>query len=415
MLLSTFNRATRETSFLSELLSPFSSEEFLTGILGQKMLYVPGGKKTFSRLFSWDELNRILAEHRLEPPRLRLVQKGVPPERLQVVRKPGSSSILHRGIAASGLLDIEALNAHLGAGATLVMDAVEQASPRLAMLCDEFARHFCVHSQVNAYATFGGIEGFGLHWDDHDVLIVQIAGRKVWRVFETTQTAPLLHTPEMDHAPAGDPAFNEALEAGDVLYLPRGWWHAPQGIGEPSLHLTIGLPRPTGADLLDWLMNRLLGASEVRRDLPRFGDAEATIKHSRDLKQVIDRMWDDGIVEQFLVERVGTIGARVRPCLPFGVIVPAPSAWADKRVCFNGVGYSMRQAEEKPYATIFTFAGHTCEVEEGLTPVIYALLQGGKLSISDLKAAAGESIDEAAIADVLHQLIALGVLRVEPE
>jgi hypothetical protein len=53
-----------------------------------------------------------------------------------------------------------------------------------------------------------------------------------------------------------------------VLYLPRGHWHAAVGLGEPSLHLTIGLTRKTGADLLHWLADEALTQEPGRADLP---------------------------------------------------------------------------------------------------------------------------------------------------
>ncbi|MGH3831563.1 MAG: JmjC domain-containing protein [Pseudonocardiaceae bacterium] len=33
--------------------------------------------------------------------------------------------------------------------------------------------------------------GFDLHWDDHDVIVVQLAGSKMWEVRGTSRPAPL--------------------------------------------------------------------------------------------------------------------------------------------------------------------------------------------------------------------------------
>jgi ribosomal protein L16 Arg81 hydroxylase len=38
---------------------------------------------------------------------------------------------------------------------------------------------------ANAYISFGDMSGFGVHNDDHDVLVVQIDGRKKWRFFKS--------------------------------------------------------------------------------------------------------------------------------------------------------------------------------------------------------------------------------------
>src|SRR5687768_7999318 len=94
----------QETTALSKILSPFDVREFFDTVLGRTMLRIAGNREKFSDLFSWSDLNRILAEHRLEPPRLRLAKKGTPPEQLKVVKSPRQASVLHRGMTPN-LLD----------------------------------------------------------------------------------------------------------------------------------------------------------------------------------------------------------------------------------------------------------------------------------------------------------------------
>src|SRR5229473_900931 len=73
----------RSVSVLDEILSPMDSDEFLKHYFGKSFVHVPGLIGKFSNLVPWNELNRILEEHRLAPPRLRLFQsaKEIPPEK----------------------------------------------------------------------------------------------------------------------------------------------------------------------------------------------------------------------------------------------------------------------------------------------------------------------------------------------
>ena len=64
-----------------------------------------------------------------------------------------------------------------------------------------------------------------------------------------------------------------------MLYLPRGYWHAAVGMGGPTLHLTVGLTRKNGHDLLAWLADQALAADIVRHDLPLEGDDETLGRH----------------------------------------------------------------------------------------------------------------------------------------
>jgi hypothetical protein len=112
--------------------------------------------------------------------------------------------------------------AHLS-GATLVLNALHRTHPPLVRFCAELAGELGHPTQCNAYVTpGGGAQGFAYHHDTHDVLVLQVAGRKHWRVF-----APVVELPLPSLKRAGDdlvgpddvPLLDVVLEAGDALYL----------------------------------------------------------------------------------------------------------------------------------------------------------------------------------------------------
>nr|WP_179769448.1 cupin domain-containing protein [Streptomonospora nanhaiensis] len=53
------------------------------------------------------------------------------------------------------------------------------------------SRNLSTRVQVNAYASWTSVQGFGVHWDDHGVIVVQVSGRKRWRIYGFTRHAPL--------------------------------------------------------------------------------------------------------------------------------------------------------------------------------------------------------------------------------
>jgi hypothetical protein len=96
--------------------------------------------------------------------------------------------------------------------------------------------------QVNAYLSRGVAPGFGLHWDDHDVLVTQLEGRKYWEVHHPAQIGAVRHFVPDDEI--GPVAWSGILEPGYALWIPRGWSHAVKGFdGESSVHLTFGVKR----------------------------------------------------------------------------------------------------------------------------------------------------------------------------
>lgn len=57
-------------------------------------------------------------------------------------------------------------------------------------------------------------EGFGLHFDDHDVVVVQLEGVKRWKIHEPTRIAPLRIDVEAPEPPQGEPIAEIVLRAG---------------------------------------------------------------------------------------------------------------------------------------------------------------------------------------------------------
>lgn len=120
----------------------------------------------------------------------------------------------------NGLIDHTALDRVVRAGASLNLPRVEDYSNRVLALTRELERSFGHAVQANLYLTPGRGRGLGLHCDPHDVLVLQLRGRKQW---------------EFEHAPA------HVVLPGDWLYVPTSVRHAAHnGADERSAHLSLG-------------------------------------------------------------------------------------------------------------------------------------------------------------------------------
>ena len=231
---------------LGRILEPHAPEEFLASSWGVRLLHVRGRAGRFSDLMPWPRLNEILRRHRLDFPRLRLVRDGRP--------APVSSFLKHvtggRGRTNIPRLKTDELAKQLREGATLVLDAVDELSEPVEELAEGLELLFHEHVQVNLYAGWQTSRGFDLHLDDHDVFILQVAGRKRWSVYGMTRPYPLVNDVEKAQKPTHEPLWEGTLEDGDLLYIPRGWWHVAEALAEPTVHLTVGVHNRTGLDFL---------------------------------------------------------------------------------------------------------------------------------------------------------------------
>ena len=58
------------------------------------------------------------------------------------------------------------------------------------------------------------------------------------------------------------------LRPGDALYLPRGWLHSAEALGETTIHLTVGMHATTRYDLLQALVALAADSPALRESLP---------------------------------------------------------------------------------------------------------------------------------------------------
>jgi ribosomal protein L16 Arg81 hydroxylase len=175
----------------------------------------------------------------------------------------------------------------LGSGATLVLNGMEARSAIARRLSREISEFAGFLTLSNAYVSFGGSGSFGAHWDTHDVVVLQQVGRKRWRVYPPTFPLPLpaQTSRESGQVAESKPRLDIVLEAGDLLYLPRGWWHEVTPLAEPSVHLSVGVYVPSVFDALEWLCRRVL-PHELAARRGAIDDTTAT----RDLTALLDSL-----------------------------------------------------------------------------------------------------------------------------
>jgi ribosomal protein L16 Arg81 hydroxylase len=186
-------------------------------------------------------------------------------------------------------------------GATIRLKGIQRRCPPLRALCRDLERALGVTAVANLYWTPPGSQALPAHWDGHDVLVLQIAGSKRWRVYDAPMALPTDLLPSFgferarppvppgwfrhwtaDPGPAAfgpeAPAHEIELRAGDLLYLPRGHGHEARTGQTLSIHVTLGLYAVTWADLLCLAVHQVAQTDvRFRRALPPgfVGAAEA--------------------------------------------------------------------------------------------------------------------------------------------
>jgi hypothetical protein len=294
---------------LAWLLQPLTVESFLNDIWATTHHHVARGcAGYFDALLRGPSAVDELLEHvRPDPSAVRLVRGG-----------ESKQAETYRG--ADGGLDLGRVRDDFADGYTIVLNGLERYVRAIASLSHGIEVELNFPVRVNGYITPPQSTGFVPHFDPHDVLVLQIQGSKTWQLSDDTVVPhEMLRGEAVDMA---GHALSTALrlEAGDVLYLPRGRVHAAETTCEPSLHLTVGMHAPTALTLLTHALHALsLTDDRVHARLPprHLDDPDVRASLTGLVDEVVDTLAKPSVVAQGLGAMEEVLARRGR-CPPVG-------------------------------------------------------------------------------------------------
>ena len=339
----------------SEMLKPLSESEFLASVLGRRPMHIPGPSGRFASLLSWGALNEILLCHRqVDHLSLRIALNAdiVPP-----------AAYTHRSeerLEEQCLqLDVVKLNHLLREGASIVLNKVQELHAPVSALCRTM--EWSLHTSVEACAFAGwhGVQGLPVHWDSEDVFVAQVEGTKHWTLREPAFKHPLaMHRDRLQ--PPESVYWEGDLQPGDLLYMPRGWWHCAVPNDQPSLHVSFAIRPPTGLDLIMGVLRRLPESELVRTAVPRFASEEAQAQYLSGIRSSIATLMDQVTVKDYLRVIDSVAKTRGALSLPWAAMPgqslpdhfwlhwmpprPAPLVESDREVILDVMGSQFRFA-----------------------------------------------------------------------
>ena len=274
-------------------------------------------------LLSIADLDAFLATDAARSPRLSMALGS----------RPGSAAVPEDDyLLPDGRADLSRLFATFDAGATLVISQFHEMHPPLARFCRGLEQVFLHAVQSNCYLTPPGAQGFRMHYDTHDVLVLQVVGEKRWRLWPGQPFPnPTRRTPWQGQGaivPLGEPE-TVVMRPGDTLYVPRGILHdaqAQDGAG-PSLHITVGLMEPSFAAVLR-LALELLEESDpaLRQAFPTWRLAEGAGALAALAQPLATRLAEPASLERVALALLDRMAADRPSLLGRGLFVADPDA-----------------------------------------------------------------------------------------
>jgi len=284
---------------LNDIPAPLSPEHFFRNHRTRQLLHVPGRPDKFRYLFPWDVLNKTLEEHRFNP-------------KLLVLFKFGRKIELGRYLDGYRV-DTARLVHELSNGCTLVLNSCEEVHRPRTDLGIDLGRLFHRNVTVNLYCGWRRDKGFDVHWDDHNAIVLQVAGRKRWKVWNPTRQHPFSDDiVDTTLPPKEEPVWDGTLEPGGLLSIPRGWWHVACPMDEPCLHLTVTVKSPTGIDLLRWLADGMKSGCAPRIDVPVTATPVERAEWLEGVRPDLMAAWEGNPIDVYLADLDAKIVARLR-------------------------------------------------------------------------------------------------------
>ena len=373
-----------------DLVSPLSAEEFFAGQYPhpRPMLFRGPGER-FAPLVEWADLDALVATGRLNAADLQLFMNGAPVAPELYAMTPYGSGYRQRDRDAA-IADDRKLESFLRQGATLVVGAAHRSLRSVGALAHAFETALHSYAYVNLYASWRSTPGFGTHWDDHDVFVVQVRGEKLWQLYGPTRRFPTKVDTTLDDSVPKTPLWTGMLTPGDVFYIPRGWWHdarvlrAQQGAG--SIHLTCQIRTVTGQDMLVWLGSKLAQHELFRKDVPLMASERQLAAYLGELKALIE----SGLRERTAQELKDDFRNRwrERPAIRFGPwIEPWKSPdWDRYRIALRGFDQAGLRRNDEDDSLLLTANGLTHTLDPRCLPLVRPLAESRSVGVDALKA-----------------------------
>lgn len=296
---------TQSIDSLEALLAPMSVAEFLSEYRGKKPLHIKGAADKFADVMSWDSLSGLINQSSIwSSASMQLVMDG---ERVPAADYCAQS--MGRDGVKVMMPDTDRVRVWLQSGASLLLNDIDQLTSGLKSAATALETGLGGKVQCNLYCSWKEHPGFGSHYDTHEVFAAHITGEKVWRIYECPTPDVIRHAQFL----VSDDKFHErnkgkltdevTLRPGDLLYIPRGWYHDALAKSEATIHVAMGLTCPIGLDVIGMLFERAVQDPLFRTVVPQPSESAGNAELAEHLKALGGRLaefaQESAVTEQF--------------------------------------------------------------------------------------------------------------------
>jgi lysine-specific demethylase/histidyl-hydroxylase NO66 len=350
---------------------------------------------SYDDLFSLDAVDELLSRRGLRTPFIRVAKDGAVVPAARYTRPGGTGAQVGDQVADDRVLGL------FVDGHTVVLQGLHRMWPPLIDFAGALTTDLGHPVQVNAYVTPRSSQGFSAHYDVHDVFVLQVAGEKRWRIHPPVHPDPLPDQPWTGHRSAvearalEEPVIDTVLRPGDALYLPRGYLHAAEALGDVSCHLTIGVHPVTRQAVLESLLDLVSDDPALRSSLPLGVDVGDPAAVEHDVRATVDALTERlrSVTAAEVADRLGgrLVGSnRPAPVPPLAQAAALDALTPETVLAVRAHQRHVVRHEGDELA--LRLGDRTLRLPAATAKAVRALLDGQRLRVADLP---GLDADEA--------------------
>lgn len=401
-------------STFGDLIHPLTVESFFSQqYRNRRPMLFRGSASRFSSLLEWEDFNRLIRSRNLKPPQFRLVADG----------KPIAGEILMRGqyglgsrryAAADRRIDERKLLSFLRNGATLIVNSIGSIHSPINSFMAGLERTLATNATANMYASWRETKGFVTHWDAHDVFVIQIQGQKLWSILGEGRRAPLPMDVESNLAPPSDPMWQDIVKAGDVLFIPRGWFHHAQipseNDGQGSIHITLRIQNFTGHDVMTWWASKLTSKHAwFRMNVPMCADATTSQAYFQQFRQFLTDSVNETNFEDFMNDMRSQWRGEAEAHLHEWIDPWQDANWDDYEISLRGSPNAVIVDDEEQ-SFLLVADGFSYRFDQQCEPVFKRLINA-KSTVRELKTTCLPGLSTQFINEFLKYLLTKDILN----
>lgn len=273
----------------SELPPPLSTDT-IRRMLGARVPKLVRGNdvQRYQALLDWDGLMEIVAGGDYSPKKLRLTRCGAP-----------LSRALYQHIGKPKVPVIEQV---METGGSIVFYGIGEHAPAMGRLGAALSEAIGDHVVGSAIASTGDGGALPVHYDDTDLIVLQVEGGKRWFVEDEPVLNPVVGMQPVPRPAGARLLLDEVLQPGDFLFLPGGYRHWCETEGPRSLHLGFFFYPLTAPRALDLLKRQMIATAADRIPLRFEPDERQEVEErlKRMLIEKIDRLSLDELVTEHI-------------------------------------------------------------------------------------------------------------------